>query len=87
MNAGPDQRPDHNQGGNEPAAPRPLAQVTVLIADDHPVVREGLRGMLAAEPAITVVGEAGSGDEAVVMARLHRPDVVLMDLRMPGGAG
>jgi DNA-binding NarL/FixJ family response regulator len=87
MNAGPDQRPDHNPGGNELAAPQPLAQVTVLIADDHPVVREGLRGMLATEPAITVVGEAGSGDEAVVMARLHRPDVVLMDLRMPGGDG
>jgi DNA-binding NarL/FixJ family response regulator len=43
--------------------------------------------MLAAEPAITVVGEAGSGDEAVVMARLSRPDVVLMDLRMPHGDG
>jgi DNA-binding NarL/FixJ family response regulator len=61
--------------------------VTVLIADDHPVVREGLRGMLAAEPGIVVVGEAGSGDEAVTMARMHRPDVVLMDLRMPGGDG
>jgi DNA-binding NarL/FixJ family response regulator len=59
----------------------------VLIADDHPVVREGLRGMLAAEPAVTVVGEAGSGDEAVAMTRRHRPDVVLMDLRMPGGDG
>ncbi len=43
--------------------------------------------MLSAEPAITVVGEAGSGDEAVVMAQLNRPDVVLMDLRMPHGDG
>ena len=68
-------------------ARRETDPVTVLIADDHPVVREGLRGMLAAEEAITVVGEAGSGDEAVVMARLNRPDVVLMDLRMPGGDG
>jgi DNA-binding NarL/FixJ family response regulator len=68
-----------------PAQPsRPLA---VLIADDHPVVREGLRGMLAAEPGINVVAEAASGDEAVVMAKRHRPDVVLMDLRMPGGDG
>jgi DNA-binding NarL/FixJ family response regulator len=68
-----------------PAQPsRPLA---VLIADDHPVVREGLRGMLAAEPGIDVVAEAASGDEAVVMAMRHRPDVVLMDLRMPGGDG
>jgi DNA-binding NarL/FixJ family response regulator len=87
MTGSPDQRQDHNPGGNELAAPGSLAQVTVLIADDHPVVREGLRGMLAAEPAITVVGEAASGDEAVVMARMHRPDVVLMDLRMPGGDG
>jgi len=82
-----DQRQDHNPGGNELAAPQPLAPVTVLIADDHPVVREGLRGMLAAEPGLSVVGEAGSGEEAVVMARVHRPDVVLMDLRMPGGDG
>jgi DNA-binding NarL/FixJ family response regulator len=61
--------------------------VTVLIADDHPVVREGLRGMLSAEPGLLVIAEAGSGDEAVAMARQHRPDVVLMDLRMPGGDG
>jgi DNA-binding NarL/FixJ family response regulator len=76
----------HNGNGAASAGCAP-DQVTVLIADDHPVVREGLRGMLAAEPGITVVGEAGSGDEAVTMARLHRPDVVLMDLRMPGGDG
>jgi DNA-binding NarL/FixJ family response regulator len=87
MSDGPDQRQDHNPGGNELAAPQSLAPVTVLIVDDHPVVREGLRGMLAAESAITVVGEAASGDEAVAMARMHRPDVVLMDLRMPGGDG
>ena len=74
--------------GNGPARPqdRP-ASLTVLIADDHPVVREGLRGMLAAEPGLHVIAEAGSGGEAVAMARLHRPDVVLMDLRMPGGDG
>jgi DNA-binding NarL/FixJ family response regulator len=78
---------NHDPGGNDQAAPAPITPVTVLIADDHPVVREGLRGMLAADPAITVVGEAGSGDEAVAMARMHRPDVVLMDLRMPGGDG
>jgi DNA-binding NarL/FixJ family response regulator len=62
-------------------------RLTVLIADDHAVVREGLRGMLSAEPGLTVIAEAGSGDEAVTMARQHRPDVVLMDLRMPGGDG
>jgi DNA-binding NarL/FixJ family response regulator len=75
-------------GGNGvTSADSSSAPITVLIADDHPVVREGLRGMLAAEPGITVVGEAGSGDEAVAMARLHQPQVVLMDLRMPHGDG
>lgn len=74
--------------GNEPGlSARPPEPLAVLIVDDHPVVREGLRGMLAAEPAIQVVAEAASGAEAVVMAKLHRPDVVLMDLRMPGGDG
>jgi DNA-binding NarL/FixJ family response regulator len=63
--------------------------ITLVLVDDHPVVREGLRGMLDAEPDLSVVGEAGSGEEAVAVARARRPDVVLMDLRMPGldGAG
>ncbi|HET9077160.1 MAG TPA: response regulator transcription factor, partial [Acidimicrobiales bacterium] len=61
--------------------------VRVLIADDHPVVREGLRGMLAGEPDLEVVGEAADGDEAVRVAARARPDVVLMDLRMPGTDG
>ncbi|WP_195166536.1 response regulator [Mycobacteroides abscessus] len=56
---------------------------TVLLVDDHPVVREGLRGMIAAEDDLAVVGEAGSGAEAVALALSLRPDVVLMDLRMP----
>jgi DNA-binding NarL/FixJ family response regulator len=73
-----------NSPGLSAQPPRPLA---VLIVDDHPVVREGLRGMLAAEPAIRVVAEAASGDEAVIMAERYQPDVVLMDLRMPGGDG
>ncbi|HET6290370.1 MAG TPA: response regulator transcription factor [Amycolatopsis sp.] len=58
--------------------------ITVMLVDDHPVVREGLRGMLEAEPDLSVVGEAGSGDEAVALSRVERPDVILMDLRMPG---
>ncbi|GII78080.1 DNA-binding response regulator [Sphaerisporangium rufum] len=61
--------------------------IKVLLVDDHPVVRFGLRGMLEAGQEITVVGEAGSGDEAVVRARELVPDVILMDLRMPGGDG
>jgi DNA-binding NarL/FixJ family response regulator len=58
--------------------------ITVLLVDDHPIVRDGLRGVLNAEPDLEVVGEAGSGAEAVALARILRPDVVLMDLRMPG---
>jgi DNA-binding NarL/FixJ family response regulator len=61
--------------------------IRILVADDHPVVREGLRGMLAAESDIEVVAEAASGAEAVALFRALRPDVVLMDLRMPGGDG
>ena len=61
--------------------------IRVVLADDHPVVREGLRGMLAAEPGIEVVADAASGAEAVAVAARYQPDVVLMDLRMPNGDG
>ena len=61
--------------------------IRVLLADDHPVVRAGLRGMLTTEPDIEVAGEAGSGPEAVALARARGYDVILMDLRMPGGDG
>jgi DNA-binding NarL/FixJ family response regulator len=56
---------------------------SVLIADDQELVREGLRMMLEAEPDLTVVGEAGDGNEMLVQARLLDPDVILMDVRMP----
>src|SRR5262245_53229118 len=58
--------------------------IRVLIVDDHPVVREGLRAVLAAEAEIEVVGETGNGEEAVQLAADLGPDVVLMDLRLPG---
>jgi DNA-binding NarL/FixJ family response regulator len=57
--------------------------IRLLIADDHPVVRGGLRGMFAGDPGFEVVGEAGNGAEAVERAIALRTDVVLMDLRMP----
>jgi two-component system, NarL family, response regulator LiaR len=61
--------------------------IRVLIADDHSVVRQGLRMFLGLDPELEVVGEAANGDEAVLMARQLRPAVVLMDLVMPGMDG
>jgi DNA-binding NarL/FixJ family response regulator len=61
--------------------------ITLLIVDDHPVVRDGLTGMFATDPGFEVIGEAGDGAEAVRQARALRPDVILMDLRMPGTDG
>lgn len=65
----------------------PEKLIKVMIADDHPVVRDGLAGMLGAEDGIEVVGEANGGHEAVLVAGRVGPDVVLMDLRMPEGNG
>ncbi|SIS22708.1 two component transcriptional regulator, LuxR family [Williamsia sterculiae] len=61
--------------------------VTVLIADDHPIVRDGVKGMLATDERIAVIAEAGSGRETVAQVSRHDPDLVLMDLRMPDGDG
>jgi DNA-binding NarL/FixJ family response regulator len=57
--------------------------IRILVTDDHPVVRDGLRGAFTGEPDIEVVGEAASGLEALALVARHQPDVVLMDLRMP----
>ncbi len=59
-----------------------MTRIRVLIADDHPVVRAGLQGMLSSQPDFELVGEASTGVEAVALAAQFRPDVVLMDLRM-----
>jgi len=61
--------------------------VSILLADDQPLLRRGFRMILEAEADLTVVGEAGNGEEAVELARRHVPDVTLMDIRMPGADG
>ncbi|HMA35490.1 MAG TPA: response regulator transcription factor [Chloroflexia bacterium] len=62
-------------------------RISVLIVDDHDVVRQGIRAFLASQPDLEVVGEAASGAEAVRLAQEYIPDVVLMDLVMPGMTG
>ncbi len=65
----------------------PATTIRILIADDHEVVRIGLASLLEAQEGFTVVAQAESGAEAVRHARRFRPDVVVMDIRMPGGSG
>jgi len=61
--------------------------IRVAIADDQQLIRGGFRSLLESEPDIEVVGEAGTGTEAVALVTAEKPDVVLMDIRMPGGDG
>lgn len=61
--------------------------ITLILVDDHPVVRDGLRGMFESAPGFAVLGEAAGGVEGVELALRLDPDVVLMDLRMPAGGG
>ncbi|MCJ1712833.1 response regulator transcription factor [Curtobacterium sp. VKM Ac-2922] len=65
----------------------PATPIRVVLADDQVLIRAGLRALVDAEPGMTVVGEAGDGDAAVQIATRERPDVVLMDIRMPGTDG
>jgi DNA-binding NarL/FixJ family response regulator len=64
-----------------------MSPVRLLVADDHPVVRDGIVGMVSSDPDIEVVAEASNGSEAVGLAHALNPDVVLMDLRMPDTDG
>jgi DNA-binding NarL/FixJ family response regulator len=64
-----------------------INKIKVLTVDDHPLLREGIAAVLQEEDQIVLVGEAGSGEEAKAQFRIHRPDVTLMDLRMPGMNG
>jgi two-component system response regulator NreC len=61
-------------------------EITVVLADDHAVVRKGLRLLLDAEPGLRVLAEAGTVPDALRMARAHRPTVLVLDLNMPGGS-
>src|SRR5579871_1097122 len=65
----------------------PGDQIRVILADDHAVVRAGLKAVLKTAPDIEVVGEARTGTEAVMLAEQSRPDVIVMDLDMPGADG
>lgn len=64
-----------------------MSPIRLLIVDDHPVVRDGLRGMFSGESNYEVAGEAADGAEAIALAEWLRPDVILMDLHMPGMDG
>lgn len=61
--------------------------ISILTADDHPLFREGVKAVLALQDDLVVVAEAETGEEAIEQYRLHRPDIVLMDLQMPGIGG
>ena len=63
------------------------APIRVLVVDDHAVVREGIRHVLAGEPGFEVVGEAANGEQALALAKSRRPDVVVLDVTMPGESG
>src|SRR5512134_114453 len=64
-----------------------MATIRVVLADDHPVARAGIRKFLEKEPDIQVVGEASSGDEALKLIKELSPDVLLLDMEMPGLKG
>jgi two-component system, NarL family, invasion response regulator UvrY len=61
--------------------------IRVLVVDDHDLVRSGITRMLADNPDLEVIGESSSGEEAIDAVRRDRPDIVLMDIRMPGIGG
>jgi DNA-binding NarL/FixJ family response regulator len=63
---------------------KPIPSIRVMLADDHTLVRAGIRALLEKLPGVEVVGEAGDGREVLKLVKLHRPDVVLMDIAMPG---
>lgn len=61
-----------------------MSEVSVVVVDDQPLIRAGLRMVVDSQPDLTLAGEGGDGAEAITLARAHHPDVMLMDIRMPG---
>jgi DNA-binding NarL/FixJ family response regulator len=64
-----------------------MMPISILVADDHPIIRSGVRALLETEPDFTVVAEAADGAETCALAERHQPDVLIVDLRMPGLGG
>jgi two-component system response regulator DevR len=64
-----------------------VRDLRILLVDDHEVVRLGLKALLSRHPRFEIVGEAGNAEEAVARARVHKPDVIVMDIRLPGKSG
>jgi two-component system, NarL family, response regulator DevR len=64
-----------------------MRELRILLVDDHEVVRLGLKALIGRQPNFDVIGEAGTADEAVEKARVHKPDVIVMDVRLPGKSG
>src|SRR5262245_13187310 len=64
-----------------------MDRIRVMIADDEPILREALADLIAAEPSLELVGEAGDAEQAIALARARRPDVALLDVKMPAGGG
>lgn len=82
--------PASGAGASTPASaagPPNQPRIRVLVADDHAVVREGIRAVLEAANTVEVVAEASTGDEALELARVHEPDVAVLDVSMPGRSG
>src|SRR3712207_5764016 len=87
MNSEPRDEEPTEEEPTEEEVPASASPARVLIADDHDLVREGLRAVLAGEEDLRVVGEARDGQEALKMCRSLEPDLVLMDVRMPKSDG